>query len=200
MRRAAIEEQNRDLLARQRDFRIAADVVCDAWATFAEVQAVAVVGSVAKTLWKEVPRFREFRRQGVEVWHECADLDLALWLDSQQRLGDLRRSAETALRAAFEEGLGISVVGHQLDVFLFEPASDCYLGRLCHFSACPKGKRECLVPGCGATPFNRRFADFAPGDDLLAGAGDATLYRRGVGRLRSALSLPTPEADRGASR
>ena len=200
MRRAAIEERNRDLLARQRSFRIAADVVCDAWASFAEVQTVAVVGSVAKTLWKEVPRFREFRRQGIEVWHECADLDLALWLDSQQRLGDLRRTAEKALRAAFEAGVGISVVGHQLDVFLFEPASDRYLGRLCHFSACPKGKLECLVPGCGATPFNRRFADFTPRADLLAGAGDATLYRRGVGRLRSALSLPTPEADRGAHR
>ena len=174
--------------------------MCDAWASFAEVQAVAVVGSVAKTLWKEVPRFREFRRQGIEVWHECADLDLALWLDSQQRLGDLRRNAEKALRAAFEAGVGISVVGHQLDVFLFEPASDRYLGRLCHFSACLKGKLACLVPGCGATPFNRRFADFTPAADLLAGATDATLYRRGVGRLRSALSLPTPVADRRAAR
>ena len=200
MRRAAIEEQNRDLLARQRSFRIAADVVCDAWATFAEVQAVTVVGSVAKTLWKEVPRFREFRRQGIEVWHECADLDLALWLDSQRRLGDLRRSAEKALRAAFEAGVGVSVVGHQLDVFLFEPESDRYLGRLCRFSACPKGKLDCLVPGCGATPFNRRSEDFTPRADLLAGAGDATLYRRGVGRLRSALDLPTPEADQGAAR
>jgi hypothetical protein len=150
VRRAAIEEQNRDLLARQRDFRIAADVVCDAWASFAEVQAVAVVGSVAKTLWKAVPRFREFRRQGIEVWHECADLDLALWLDLQQRLGDLRRSAEKVLRAAYEAGVGISVVGRQLDVFLIEPASDCNLGRLRHFCACPKGKRECRVPGCGA--------------------------------------------------
>ena len=56
-------------------------LVCDAWAVFSEVQAVAVIGSVAKALRKEIPRFRDFRREGIEVWHECADLDLALWID-----------------------------------------------------------------------------------------------------------------------
>jgi hypothetical protein len=79
MRRAAVEEQNRLMVERQRQFRMAADVVTDAWMRFAEVQAVAVIGTVAKPLWKEVPRFREFRRERIEVWHECGDLDLALW-------------------------------------------------------------------------------------------------------------------------
>jgi hypothetical protein len=95
--------------------------VTDAWARFAEVRAVAVIGSVAKELWKEVPRFSEFRRERIEVWHECSDLDLALWIDSQDRLGALRRAADQALREAFKAGSGISVVLHQLDVFLIEP-------------------------------------------------------------------------------
>jgi hypothetical protein len=60
MRRAAIEEQNRFLLQRQRQFRMAADVVADALAAFAEVQSITVIGSVAGPLWKEVPRFRAF--------------------------------------------------------------------------------------------------------------------------------------------
>ena len=200
MRRAVIEEQNRDLLERQRQFRVAADVVCGAWAAFAEVQAVAVIGSVAKMLWKEVPRFREFRRERIEVWHECGDLDLALWVDSQQRLGALRQAGEKALRAAYQAGTSIGVVGHQLDVFLFEPGSDRYLGRLCSFNTCPKDKPDCLVPGCGAIPFNKRVVEFTPRADLLAGAGEAMLYRRGVGRLRSALDLPTPVADQVPSR
>lgn len=200
MRRAAIEEQNRYLLERQRHFRIAADVVSDAWVSFAEVEAVAVIGSVAKLLWKEVPRFREFRREGIEVWHECGDLDLALWIDHQQRLDALRRSAEKALRAAYEAGIGMSVVSHQLDIFLFEPGSDHYLGRLCSFARCPKDKPECAVPGCGAVPFNKRIAEFTPRAELLAGVGEATLYRRGVGRLRSALHLPVPAPDRVARR
>ncbi|MFZ2109530.1 MAG: hypothetical protein WAV18_29840 [Roseiarcus sp.] len=196
MRRAEIAEQDRYQVARQREFRMAADVVCDAWAGFAEVEAVAVIGSVAKRLWKEVPRFREFRRAGIEVWHECRDLDLALWLDSQWRLGDLRRAAARALSIAYQTGVGVSVVGHQLDVFLFEPGADRYLGRLCSYNRCPNDKRDCLAPGCGAVAFNKRIVGFTPRADLLTGVDDAMLYRRGVGRLRSALDLPTPDADR----
>ena len=196
MRRTAIEEQNRYLLKRQREFRMAADVVSDAFATFSEVQAVAVIGSVARALWKEVPRFREFRRAGIKLWHECGDLDLAVWLESQERLGELRRARDRALREAYEAGTGPGVAGHQAEVFLFEPGSDRYLGRLCCFNQCPKHKPDCLVPGCGAIPFNKQFPDFAPTADLLAPAAHATIYERGKGRLRSALDLPTAGNDR----
>jgi len=191
MRRAEIESQNRYLLDRQRQFRLAADIVADAWMSFPEICAIAVIGSVAKPLWKEVPRFRELRRSGIELWRECGDLDLAVWVDSQRRLGQLRQAATRALREAFEAGAGMSVASHQLDVFLFEPGSDRYLGRLCSFNQCPKGKRDCLVPGCGEIPFNKRVDGFEPHDDLLTPSVDAMLYRREAGRLRSALDLPS---------
>jgi hypothetical protein len=195
MRRAAIELENRRMANRQREFRAAADVVADAWMEFPEVAAIAVIGSVARKLWKEVPRFSEFRRERIEIWHECGDLDLALWLDGQEHLSELRTAAARALRAAFETGKGISVVSHQLDAFLIEPATNHYLGRLCHFNECPKGKRECEIPGCGDIPFNRRFPDFSPSDDLLAPAEYAMLYRRGQGRLQRAQNLPSVEAE-----
>ncbi len=193
MRRSEIEAQNRYLIARQHEFRMAADVVVDAWASFPEVEAIAVIGSVARRLWKEIPRFSEFRRAGVEVWHECADLDLALWISTQTRLADLRRAATSALRTAFETGTGVSVPFNQLDVFLIEPGSDRYLGRLCRFNQCPKGKRDCLTPGCGEIPFNKRIATFKPRGDLLAPAAEGMLYRKSGGRLRSATDLPTVE-------
>ncbi|GLS18906.1 hypothetical protein GCM10007874_19230 [Labrys miyagiensis] len=193
MRRAKIEEQNRYLLARQRQFRQAADVVAKAWIPFAEVEAIAVIGSVAKALWKEVPRFSEFRRAGIEVWHECQDLDLALWLSSQSRLGQLRKAAANALRQAYEAGTGVSIVSQQLDIFLFEPSSDRYLGRLCEFSQCPKGKPDCLVPGCGSIAFNKHVAGFVPHADLLEPVHHSLLYRKGEGQLRSALDLPSTE-------
>lgn len=199
MRRSEIDEQNRYLLRQQRHFRIAADIVTDAWMRFAEVVAVAVIGSVAKPLWKELPRFSEFRRARIEVWHECKDLDMALWVDSQHRLGALRKATYAALRNAYESGAGMSVAGNQVDVFLFEPETDRYLGRLCKYTQCPKGKRDCLVPGCGTIPFNKRIADFEPDAGLLAPAVHGKLYQRGVGRLRSALDLPTvagPDAAR----
>lgn len=195
MRRAEIEKQNHYLLQQQRQFRVAADVVTDAWMAFPEVVDVAVIGSVAKRLWKEVPRFSAYRRQGIEVWHECRDLDLALWVDSQHCLRELRRAGIRALQTAHESGVGTSVASHQVDVFLFAPGSDTYLGRLCDFNQCPKGKPDCLVPGCGAIPFNRRFPDFVPHANILAPAGYAMLYQRGKGRLRSALDLSDVEAD-----
>src|SRR5437899_3153963 len=162
---------------------------------FPEVHAVAVIGSVAKALWKEVPRFSDFRREGIEVWHECRDLDLALWIESQQRLREIHRAANRALGNAFASGADISVVPHQLDIFMFDPANDAYLGRLCSFNQCPKGKRDCLVPGCGATAFNKVVDGFAPRADLLTPAQHAMLYRRGAGRLRSALDLPKPDPE-----
>src|SRR6185437_15129805 len=198
MRRARIEEQSRYLIRQQHQFRVAADIVTQAWMTFPEVHAVAVIGSVAKRLWKEIPRFSDFRLQRIEVWHECADLDLALWLDSQHRLREIRRAGDRALRTACETGVGISVADNQVDLFLFDPTTDNYLGRLCKYNECPKGKRDCLVPGCGTIPFNGIFPDFVPRGDLLAGAQSAILYRRGTGRLRSAVDLPTVEAEQGA--
>src|SRR6058998_1922536 len=77
---------------------------------FPEVYAVAVIGSVAKALWKEIPRFSDFRREGIEVWHECRDLDLALWIESQQRLREIHRAANRALGKAFASGADTSVV------------------------------------------------------------------------------------------
>jgi hypothetical protein len=188
VRRADIEEENRRQLNRQREFRRAADIVTEAFAAFAEVRAVAVIGSVARPLWKEVPRFREFRRARIEIWHECHDVDLAVWLDAQHRLGEMRRARDRALVKA--HSAGCCVASHQLDVFLFEPVTDTYLGRLCNYAECPKGKPDCFVPGCGAIPFNKRIPEFVPRADLLATARDTMLYERGAGRLRSALDLP----------
>lgn len=194
MRQSKIDEQNRHLAARQRDFRAAADVITAALASFSEVVAIAVVGLVAKPLRKEVPRFHEFRTAGIEVWHECADLDLAVWLDSLERLGDMRRAFGTALRVASESGKGPSIAEHQADIFLFESASDRYLDRLCSFNTCPKGKPDCLVFGCGAITFNKVVGGFVPRADILATTPQSMLYKQGTGILISALDLPYPNS------
>lgn len=59
-----------------------------------------------------------------------------------------------------------TIAHHQVDVFIMEPNSDRYLGRLCTYSQCPKGKQECRVPGCGSTPLLRQHEDF----ELIASA------------------------------
>lgn len=195
MRRSAIREQNAYMLRRQHQFRMAADVVTGAFMKFDEVEAVALIGSVARPLWKEVPRFREFRRAGIEIWHECKDLDLAVWLSSLHGLNSLRRARDLALRDAYLAGTEVSTASHEVDIFLIEPGTDRYIGRLCSYNECPKGKPDCEVPGCGDIPFNKIHENFKVWDSLLAPASNTMLYRRGEGRLMSAVDLPTVGED-----
>jgi hypothetical protein len=191
MRKAEIHATNQSLARQQLRFRAAADAVAAAFSAFPEVLAVGLTGSVAKPLWKEVPRFSQYRRAGIEVWHECKDFDLAVWLDSRERLNEMRRAKDRVL-FGMSQGETAGVASHQADIFLFEPGSDRYLGRLCDFNACPKGKPECRVPGCGEVAFNRIHEDFYPDANLLTAARQNMLYERGKGVLMSALGLPPP--------
>lgn len=187
-----LKQDNDYLLRTQRQFRRAADVVADAWSGFPQVVAVAVIGSVAEALWKEVPRFAPYRRRGIPLWHECKDLDLAVWLDDLTDLGKLRRAKVAALKAEHERQQVFGVADHQVDVFLFEPGTDAYLGRLCNFNRCPKSRPECAAPGCGTMPFLRQFPDFEVHDDILANVEQTILFTREDGIRRSASSLPGP--------
>ena len=54
----------------------------------------------------------------------------------------------------------IGIASHQVDGFILEPVTDRYLGRLCDFNACPKGKTECRVPGCGNVALLRQHEGF----------------------------------------
>jgi hypothetical protein len=192
MRKSVIEENNQDQIRRQREFRQAADVIAEALAKFPEITAIGVTGSVAKSLWKEVPRFRAFRRAQVEIWHECFDVDLAVWLKPINRLNEIRRAKDAALRDAYLSGAGISVANHQAHIFLFEPQTDRYLGRLCSFNACPKDKPQCQVPGCGTVAYNRVLEGFVLKPDLLETARNSMLFERRRGIIASALDLPGP--------
>lgn len=172
-----IAEQDRLLLRRQQEFRAAADYVAAALARLQTVDRVALFGSVARPLRKEVPRFKRFRRAGVAVWHECKDVDLAVWLTDVSALKTLQRARGQALNALFDEA-GIGVAHHQVDVFLLETGSDRYLGRLCHFGTCPKAKPECRVPGCGKALFLRQHEEFALDPRSLDPPGCVLLFDR----------------------
>ncbi|MFN3994698.1 MAG: hypothetical protein ACK4IU_17540 [Tabrizicola flagellatus] len=187
-----VNEDNAFLLRTQQHFRHAADVIAAAWCNFPQVVAIGVIGSVAKPLWKEVPRFAPYRRRGIPLWHECKDLDLALWVDGPTGLGELRRAMATALRKEHEQQREFGVADHQVDVFLFEPGTDAYLGRLCHFNRCPKSRPECAVAGCGTAPFMRQLPDFEPHTDILEGVERSMLYTRAEGIRCFASSFPDP--------
>ena len=127
---AGIDAQNEGLLRRTRDVRRAAAAVVDAWRDRPEVAAIALIGLVAAAPWKEVPRFAPCRRARIAQWHECKDLDLAVWLTKLDDLDGLRRAKDRALRA-LRKASGTGVASHQVDAFVLEPGADRHLGRLC---------------------------------------------------------------------
>jgi hypothetical protein len=186
-----IEEQNQAMLKRWQTFREAATAVAAALAQVPNVGKVMLFGSVAAPLKKEVPRFRRLRRAGVEVWHECNDVDLAVWVSDLAHLHELKRAAARALnewQAAHPNSSGVA--HHQVDIFLIEPGTNRFRGNLCHYSQCPKGKPECWVPGCGAQPFLQLYEGFRLDPGALYGEHNMVLFER------AAPPSPSPAEDR----
>jgi hypothetical protein len=181
-----IAEEDRRQLKQQHDFRVAADAVAAALVSFPEVERIALFGSVARPLLREVPRFQPYRRLGIEVLHECSDVDLAVWLTRLDRLRDLGRARGQTTSRLFDS-VGVGVAHHQVDVFLFAVTDGRYLGRLCSFATCPKGKPDCSVPGCGATAFLKQHKGFVLAADALDNA--VILFDRRTGAQSKAVSL-----------
>ena len=174
------EEQNTLMLRRQCLFRWAAQWVAVAMSKLPEVRKVAAFGAVAQPLEKEVPRFREFRRHRIEVFHECADLDLAVWLSDLSRLKQLKNAMSNGLSLVQDTPYG-GVAHHQVDVHIFD-AESAYRGRLCIFGRCPKpGKRECRVPGCGDELFLQQFQGYRFNPPRFEGELRVILFDRATG-------------------
>lgn len=185
--RRDVADQNGLLLQRQECFRAAADAVTEAFITFAEVQSVALFGSVARPLAPEVPRFQPYRRLRIELFHECKDVDLAVWLTDLSKLRDLGRARNQVVSLVTGVS-GSGVAHHQVDIFLFEVLTGTYLGRLCSFASCPKDKPECRIPRCGEVPFLRQHREFVLARDALTNA--VILYDRAKGVHFLASNLP----------
>jgi hypothetical protein len=179
------------MLARQAAFRRAADAIAVDLAKIPAVRAIALFGSLARPLVREVPRFQPFRRHGIELLHECGDIDLAIAVD---RLVTLNRARSRAVIDMFAR-TGIGVAHHQVDVFLFGEGWNDYLGRLCTFAECPKGKIECFTPGCGRERFLKQHEGFVLDPDALAAGRALTLFERGRGLLHRAADLDSAASD-----
>lgn len=157
---AEIEEEDYYRKRHHESFRCGADYVTAAFAGLAFVQRVVLFGSVARPLERETPRQWRYRRAGVRLWHEIKDVDLAVWVSDLGNLKALQKARGRALNDLLADR-NMGVAHHQVDVFLLEPGTDRYLGRLCHFGVCPKHKPECQVEGCGASLFLRQHEGFA---------------------------------------
>jgi hypothetical protein len=178
-----IDEQNGLQLRRQRLFRWAAQSIAVAISELPAVRKVAAFGAVAQPLQMEVPRFKQYRRHRIEVLHECADLDLAVWMSDFDQLKSLKKAMGRGLSIVQDTPYG-GVAHHQVDMHLFDAAPGDYCGRLCSYGECPKpGKRDCLVPGCGAHAFLQQFEGYRFRPAQFAGESKVILFDRAGGFL-----------------
>jgi len=178
-----IADENGRMLRRRESFRRAAELVSAEMALLPEVEKVVLFGSVAAPLKKEVPRFSRLRHAGEKIWHECKDVDLAVWTSDLTKLKALKKAVSSSInkhQLDAEINKWCGVPHHQIDVFLFEPGSDRYRGRLCFYGICPKGKPECEAAGCGAQPFLRQHEEFRFDHTGLQREWVVTLFERPV--------------------
>lgn len=128
-----IREENQRTQRRQKDFRLAAEFVAQAFGQISGVEKVVLFGSVACPLQEEKPRYRKYRRAEIPMPHVCKDIDLAVWVSNVDCLRAMQKARSRAVNQLWQEH-DIGVAHHQVDDFIMEPGSDRYLGRLCVYS------------------------------------------------------------------
>jgi len=177
-----IAQENAFMLKRRDAFRRVAEMAATGFSKLPIVQKVVLFGSVAAPATKEVPRFRRLRRARVAIYHECKDVDLAVWVDDLTQLRALKRAVSDATNVFNQlichQEILPGVAHHQVDVFVFEPGTNRYRGRLCIFGQCPKGKPECKVPGCGSQPFLQLYEGFEIHPRVFAERPCVVLFER----------------------
>jgi hypothetical protein len=177
-----IAQENTAMLKRREAFRRVAELAASGFAKLAFVRKVVLFGSVAAAPRKELPRFRRLRQARVEIYHECKDVDLAVWVEDLSQLRALKKVVSAAThvfnQSLCHQAMLPGVAHHQVDVFIFEPTTDRYRGRLCSFGQCPKGKPECAVPGCGTQPFLQLYNDFSISPRVFVEQPSEVLYER----------------------
>lgn len=169
--------ENLRMIQRQRDFQRAAEYAAEEFARLPEVLKVAAFGSVASPLKVEVPRFRKFRRAGEAIRHECGDLNLAVWVSRTGNLRALQIARGQAVNRLQKEE-GINVAHHQVEVCLMEQGTGKFIGFLCNFTKCPKGKPGCFVDGCGKPLYLKLYEDFKFDAHALSAGRARVLFER----------------------
>lgn len=173
-----IAEADREQLKRHENFRKAARALSQRLQTLPEVQKVVLFGSVALPLWKEVPRFSRLRNKRIKIYHECANIDIAVWLTTPERAPDIRKLVSSTVNDLNDLGTNLSIAHHVFSVHLVDTATTRYHGMVCHYGQCPKGKRECLVPGCGDSKFVRVLEHFELKPARLNSHNSQVLFER----------------------
>jgi hypothetical protein len=164
-----------DQLERQRDFRVAAGAVAAALFEFDEVEAIALFGSLARPLSREVPRFQRYHQLGIEILHECKAVVLAVWLTRTDRLRDLSRAGNRAVTTIPATGIGVAS-RH----FLVRSRPQSLFRSALLFRTMPERKAGLPRRRMRRDPIPVTAREFCPAADALSAAVNLFNRRRGA--------------------
>lgn len=173
-----IYQEDQRMLRRQSDFRNAARLVSKRLAEMPEVQRVCLFGSVVLPLWKEVPYHNRLRQRNIRIFHECANIDMAVWVTSPAKADLMRKACSQVVNDLVSKDIHLSIAHHSFSIHLIQEADNHYLGMVCHYNQCPKHKPECRVRGCGVHPFVQILPWFRLKPGRLNEFNSQILFRR----------------------
>ena len=178
-RQRLIAGENIRMLHRRDEFRRVGEAVAQRLAEVPAVRRIVLFGSTVGQLRKELPRSGRFRRAGIEVWHECRNVNLAVWLDDLEYTQTLQQTRRSAVVEALARKK-LDLDEQHVDIMLMQGEDEC-LGFLCCFDECPcAGKYDCLMTGCGATPRVRPLRGRQFHIERVPADRKTTLYERGA--------------------
>lgn len=156
-----------------------------------EVCEVRLFGSVALPLWKEVSCHSRLRRRGISVYHQCNNIDMAVWVTSPEGANRMRKTCSQVVQELNEREIHLSIAHHTFCLHLVDASEHRYLGMVCHYSQCPKHKPACAVPGCGAHKFVQILPWFRLKPERLDAFNSQILFRReGFGEGAADANMP----------
>ncbi len=180
----------------------AVESVVEEMAKVPSVKKVAIIGSLAKTAKKiqerdrlfggtlpvnaeddlredtnpsdhnHVMLFSDSKRSRSKQMH---DVDLAVWVSGLKDLRSIRHALAMGVKNFIANG-NFGVSNNEFDVFLLDATSSKYLGNLCSYARCPKGKEDCQTPACGEVRFLKLYRGFTFYPDSVNSADRIDVY------------------------
>jgi hypothetical protein len=177
--RGEIAREDLCMLRRQDQFRKAARLLTKKLADMPPVRKVVLFGSVALPLWKEVPMHSRMHSRRIKIFHECENIDLAVWVSTPSIAATIRRAHSAVVNELLDNEVHFEIAHHFFSTHLIDDLTGKYHGMVCHYGQCPKRQKEvCRVPGCGEHKFVRVLPGFRLKPERLHTHNSQVLFER----------------------
>jgi cupin 2 domain-containing protein len=171
------DKEDKNALKRHQSFIAVVLELTERLIKHSEVERIALFGSLARPPALEPhPYSKRLRDRGVHIFHSPKDIDLAIWLSSLGNLGAIRKTMTKTISDMAEQTPGLC--DGSVELFVFNHQSGKYLGRVCHFSKCPKEHNDCFIQGCGTPKHLKTMKDFVLHPEAVSRFNSEILFER----------------------